>query len=349
MTGAPLVIDLFAGLGGWAEGFLRAGWRVVGFDITRHVYGDLRYPGQLVLQDVLTLDGAQFRNADLIVASPPCQKYSWLAMPWSRSKSEHSQAAKALRRKWETEGPDNVLFDACFRIQREAMAAFCNCACWQCKAGGHCVRCDCHYNTGNYPRHIPMVVENVRGAQEWVGLSGPCADIPSGERWRRGRSRWHHGSFHLWGDVPALMPIAPKGAGGKFNPDGTNHGPGSWFAISDSVDRGQKTSGGSWFRERNGVPQPGIPHEERGLKIGGDWFSDPNSTCRRHGSKSRGRKMASAKIAKIPPAISEHFAEVFRPKNSGSLNENSEDGMQLNEGLLLKENRGERGGGLLHA
>ena len=45
-------------------------------------------------------------------------------MPWSRSSDpENSKAAKALRRKWETDGPDNRLFDACFRIQREASAA----------------------------------------------------------------------------------------------------------------------------------------------------------------------------------------------------------------------------------
>jgi hypothetical protein len=37
---------------------------------------------------------------------------------------------------------------------------------------------------------IPLIVENVRGAIPWVG-----------------RSRWNYGSFHLWGDVPALMPI----------------------------------------------------------------------------------------------------------------------------------------------
>jgi hypothetical protein len=38
-------------------------------------------------------------------------------------------------------------------------------------------------------RYIPLVVENVRGAQPWVG-----------------RARWKFGSFYLWGDVPALMP-----------------------------------------------------------------------------------------------------------------------------------------------
>ena len=97
------------------------------------------------MQDVLALHGSQFKDADLIVASPPCQAYSYRAMPWSR--------AKALP------PPCNELFEACFRIQQEA-----------CEAAG---------------RHIPLVVENVRGAQKWVG-----------------RSRWNYGSFHLWGDVP---------------------------------------------------------------------------------------------------------------------------------------------------
>lgn len=79
----PLCIDLFCGLGGWTEGFLAEGYRVVGFDNHRHEYGEARYPGQLVIQDVLTIHGSQFRDAAVIVASPPCQKYSYLAMPWS--------------------------------------------------------------------------------------------------------------------------------------------------------------------------------------------------------------------------------------------------------------------------
>ena len=155
----PLAIDLYAGLGGWAEGLLAEGYDVVGFDIEQHVYGEHRYPAQLVIQDVLTLHGSQFRNATLIVASPPCQAYSYRAMPWSR--------AKALP------PPDNTLFEACFRIQREA-----------CEAAG---------------RHIPLIVENVRGAQKWVG-----------------RARWAYGSYYLWGDLPALMPIgAPAKQRGK--------------------------------------------------------------------------------------------------------------------------------------
>ena len=149
----PLAIDLYCGLGGWTEGLLAEGYNVIGFDIERHEYGEHRYPAQLVVQDVLTLHGSQFRDAALIVASPPCQAYSYRAMPWKK--------AKALP------PPDNSLFEACFRIQREA-----------CEAAG---------------KHIPLIVENVRGAQKWVG-----------------RARWNFGSFYLWGDVPALMPVTFK-------------------------------------------------------------------------------------------------------------------------------------------
>jgi hypothetical protein len=147
-------IDLFCGLGGWAEGFLAEGYYVVGFDIERHDYGTGGYPGQLVLQDALTLHGSQFKDAAVIVASPPCQKYSYMAMPWSK--------AKALIKHYEA-SPENraeltALFDACFRIQREASEA----------AG----------------RRIPLIVENVRGAQRWVG-----------------RAKANYGSYYLWGDV----------------------------------------------------------------------------------------------------------------------------------------------------
>ena len=69
----PLAIDLFCGLGGWTEGLLAEGYRVIGFDNERHSYGDAKYPAQLVIQDVLTLHGSQFKDAALIVASPPCQ------------------------------------------------------------------------------------------------------------------------------------------------------------------------------------------------------------------------------------------------------------------------------------
>jgi site-specific DNA-cytosine methylase len=150
----PLAIDLFCGLGGWTEGLLAEGYEVIGFDIEEHAYGDMRYPGKLVLQDVLTLHGSQFKDAALIVASPPCQEYSYMAMPWTRAKERARQY-----RAGELDVKDlTALFDAAVRIGKESV--------------------------------VPTVIENVRGAIPWVG-----------------RSRWNFGSYHLWGDVPALMPM----------------------------------------------------------------------------------------------------------------------------------------------
>lgn len=256
----PLAIDLYCGLGGWTEGLLAEGYDVVGFDIEQHVYGEHRYPAQLVVQDVLTLHGSQFRSATLIVASPPCQAYSWRAMPW--------KAAKAAP------PPDNTLFEACFRIQREA-----------CEAAGH---------------HIPLVVENVRGAQKWVG-----------------RARWNFGSFYLWGDVPALMPPVAKavkvpGMGAGWRPPGhPDHKPGLAFnpaAQGSSVRdvRAIKNGGGSWFNIAHNTTS-GKGHANG---KGDRWFQDGAA---RHGSKSNARKFASAMIAKIPLPLSRHIARTFHP------------------------------------
>ena len=287
----PLAIDLFCGLGGWTEGLLAEGYDVVGFDIERHSYplhslperpeaekssafdsssdpdghnqrinrmrdalkgkeviGWQEYPAQLVIQDVLTIHGSQFKDAALIVASPPCQGYSYRAMPWKR--------AKALP------PPDNSLFEACFRIQREAI-----------EAAGH---------------HIPLVVENVRGAQKWVG-----------------RARWHLGSFYLWGDVPALMPIAKKaikvpsfrfdGFGGSFQSASvrrTDVGKGARFTSRDCGVEGMKA-----------VKIAGGCHAERGQ-------NDPA----KHWSGSSARKAASAAIAKIPFVLSQHIAKAWKPE-----------------------------------
>lgn len=277
----PLCIDLFCGLGGWAEGFLAEGWDVIGFDIERHVYGDQRYPAQLVLQDVLTLHGSQFRNADCIIASPPCQEYSYMAMPWSRAK----QIAAAIRGEPQSCFPYGyfgsctipqltALFDTCFRVQREA-----------CEAAG---------------RHIPMVVENVNGAQPWVG-----------------KARANFGSFYFWGDVAMVggrvvagipqfgqtVKAARRGGikvgGFSFHQFEKTGQPGTRFTWRDCGDERKQPL---WF------------NDDKHRKCGGDWFG-PGEDCSlmRQSSKSSARKAASAQIAKIPFPLASYIARSFKP------------------------------------
>lgn len=190
----------------------------------------------------------------------------------------------------------NALFNAPLRIQREA-----------CEAAG---------------RFIPMVQENVKGAQPWVG-----------------RARWNFGSFYLWGDVPALMPIIAKRSAQK-NPGFRFDGSGRSFQ-SESVDRHIKNSGGSWFnvahnttsgcgqnpdgrkvptkliQKRDGHRSTAhLTNPDEHIKLGGSWFHGyrQGQGPRNHGSKSKARKAASAAIAKIPFALAQHIARAWKPQ-----------------------------------
>lgn len=257
----PKCYDLYCGLGGWAEGFLAEGYDCIGFDIEAHDYGTGGYPGTLILRDIRSLHGSELKDATVIVGSSPCQEFSYRAMPWSR--------AKALP-------PPYLgieLFKEQFRIQREAS-----------EAAGH---------------HIPMIVENVRGAQKWVG-----------------KAQWHYGSFYLWGDVPALMPVTVGGIKGDGSGRREN---GTLQSNNRMVPSGQKIAGQDWSRyaktgetsphwRMEGVKQSGISGVRQNGK-GYKWFQEGAA---KHGSKSNRRKAASAMIAKIPFPLAQHIARCFK-------------------------------------
>ena len=278
----PIAYDLFCGLGGWTEGLLAAGYDVTGFDIEAHEYGDQRYPGKLVIRDVLAIHGSELADAALLVCSPPCQAYSYMAMPWSRAKAIAAEYRSGVR----SIDDLNALFNACFRIQREASEA----------AG----------------RYIPMVVENVKGAQPWVGPA-----------------KAHFGSFYLWGDVEMVGDRVI--AGGM-----------QWGGVRAEKGGGRKVPGMN-FHDYAKTGQPGrsfqgaavdglkVPSTEgRGTDKGkGARFTSmdcgiegnkgfakrfEDTPMARLSSKSLSRKAASAQIAKIPYTLSHYIANAYKPK-----------------------------------
>jgi C-5 cytosine-specific DNA methylase len=292
--GKPLAIDLFCGLGGWAEGFLSEGYDVIGFDIERHDYGTGGYPGQLVLQDVLTLDGRQFRGAAVIVASPPCQSYSKRAMPFGALWLEHSRMDDDGAPPGNYRGKDpifNDLFWACFRIAREA--------------------------------GLPIIVENVKGAQRFVGRAAwhfgsyyLWGDVPALMPFAAGRKvkmpGWNNLTKGKGFNVVAAQEWRESHLNG-VKVASQKHG--SKYAMTRGATKGQN---GSWFNLAHGkwIPgnQAGAPQRGDGLKFGGSWWNDStNNLIHKASSRSNTRKAAAAQIAKIPFPLAQHIARVFKP------------------------------------
>jgi len=163
-------------------------------------------------------------------------------------------------------------------------------------------------------RHIPLIVENVCGAQKWVG-----------------RARWNFGSFYLWGDVPALMPIAFQGVKVPMPPGGDSLKVGFGQSAKLQMREDVKVSGLNWAAygtpgyKSKGFNVTAAQNYRDGIKNAnggpGGWFGSyaeqkargTISPGRMFGSKSDSRKAASAMIAKIPLTLSRHIARTFRP------------------------------------
>lgn len=275
----PLCIDLFCGLGGWADGFLAEGYDVIGFDIERHDYGTGGYPGQLVLQDVLTLHGRPFRNAAVIVASPPCQAYSRRAMPFGGLWLEHNRMDDDGGPPGNYLGKDpifNDLFRACFRIAAEAGR--------------------------------PVIVENVKGAQRFVG---PAAwhfgsyylwgDVPALMPFTVKAQKFNpDGTAHPQGSWFKIADSKQRGV--KQNGSGAE-----WF--DKALDERRKQAGTKvrmegWNGSRKG----------KGFNTSAAQAYRAERLPMLHLGATRmdSRKAASAQIAKIPLPLAQHIARVFK-------------------------------------
>ena len=147
MNSTPILLELFCGLSGWSKGFHLEGWHTIGVDWLDF---SASAPGQFIQADLRTWQPPAQLRVTLIIASPPCQEYSRMSMPWTRARNPPP--------------PSTELWNAALRIANSILA-----------------RC---------------IIENVRGAQAY-----------------HRRSVLNYGAFHLWGDVPALIPSgrnAPK-------------------------------------------------------------------------------------------------------------------------------------------
>lgn len=73
----PVLIDLFAGRGGWWTTFLELGWRVIAFDL---VMADMEIPEgvEYILRDILTMtaDDLHAYNPLFVICSSPCEQFS---------------------------------------------------------------------------------------------------------------------------------------------------------------------------------------------------------------------------------------------------------------------------------
>ncbi len=100
MSARPRLLDLYCGAGGAAVGYDRAGFDVVGVDITPQP----RYPYYFIQGDALEFLGlGQSASFDTIHASPPCQHYAAVTA-WRGSQDDHPDLVAETRRLLEATG-----------------------------------------------------------------------------------------------------------------------------------------------------------------------------------------------------------------------------------------------------
>ena len=138
----------------------------------------------------------------------------------------------------------------------------------------------------------PLILENVQGARKYMGKAAA-----------------KYGSFYLWGDVPALLPIgAPKKGFGKVQGMKDEFGilrPRANRSFAGEMDRVVPVYDGNAKVQENRSDPKMSANRERYTKIHGA------EQVGHH--KSNARKEWSAKIAMIPDELSEWIGQCFYP------------------------------------
>lgn len=142
----PRLLDLCCGSGGWAAGFLAAGWDVTGVDVIPQPL----YPGTVLLADVRELAEQitardYLRGFSLVVASPPCEAFSRHDQPWTRKRNPPD--------------PDKSIWHACESIGASLAVPFIlenvrGAQTWMGRAKWHCGP---YYLWGDVPALMPRI------------------------------------------------------------------------------------------------------------------------------------------------------------------------------------------------
>lgn len=231
------------------------------------------------------------------------------ASPPCQEFSYRSFPFKRCRELRDTVPPDKSIWEACVRIASE-------------------IGC-------------PLILENVRGAQGTdKGVLHP--------EWFMGKSAWHYGPFHFWGDTPILThpgkapqkgfgrvkvlenPSDPwggfggssyqsRGKKGTLNAKRDKELHGGFVGEMDRVKpvyRGKvKTDSGAFGWNKSAVQDARINKKGPAMSKNRDKYrgSTPMSASRGMGSKSNARAEWSAKAAMIPEELAEWIGRVFHP------------------------------------
>lgn len=186
----PLALDLCCGLGGWTDGLLAAGWDVIGFDITAWP----GYKGKLVVGDVRQVKGSDYPGVSLVCASPPCQEFSKLSLPFF-----HKLKKSGFK-------PDESIWKACIRIAMECRAPLVleNVRGAETYMGAAKYKCGPYYLWGDVPALLPTTEKKKGLALDRYNFNGVRLDYKyQGPR----RFSSHSKQRKEWSAKAAMIPI----------------------------------------------------------------------------------------------------------------------------------------------